>query len=52
MSPLRGSNVIYHRVLRPCFLKHEEAIDKAVRVGAENISRMGDAVIEKGDTDR
>ena len=31
MSPLEGSSVIYHRIIRPYFLKHESAIDDAVR---------------------
>ena len=32
MSPLKGSSVIYYRVIRPYFLKHESAIDDVVKL--------------------
>jgi len=47
MSPLEGSSVIYHRVIRPYFLKHESAIDDAVRKGAAAVGKVTDAAVEK-----
>jgi len=47
MSPLEGSSVIYHRIIRPYFLKHESAIDDAVRKGAAHVSKITDAAVEK-----
>ena len=32
MSPLQGSSIIYHRIIRPYFLKHESAIDNVVKL--------------------
>ena len=48
MSPLEGSSVIYHRVIRPYFLKHESAIDDAVRKGTQQANKIADAAMEKG----
>merc|ERR1712080_291798 len=47
MSPLEGSSVIYHRVIRPYFLKHESAIDDAVRKGTQHANKIADAAMEK-----
>jgi len=47
MSPLEGSSVIYHRVIRPYFLKHESAIDDAVRKGTQQANKIADAAMEK-----
>lgn len=47
MSPLEGSSVIYTRVIRPYFLKHESAIDDAVRKGTGMATKITDAAVEK-----
>jgi receptor expression-enhancing protein 5/6 len=47
MSPLEGSSVIYHRVMRPYFLKHESSIDSAVKKGTDGVSRLANAAQEK-----
>jgi len=46
MSPLKGSSVIYYRVIRPYFLKHESAIDDVVKKGAAQVSKLTDAAVE------
>ncbi len=40
MSSLQGSNVIYNKLIRPYFLKHEEAIDKMVKKGSEKLTTL------------
>ena len=47
MSPLEGSSVIYTRVIRPYLLKHESAIDDAVRKGTGMATKITDAAVEK-----
>merc|ERR1711934_345224 len=47
MSPMEGSSVIYTRVIRPYFLKHESAIDDAVRKGTGMATKITDAAVEK-----
>jgi len=46
MSPLQGSSIIYHRIIRPYFLKHESAIDNVVKKGAAQVSKITDAAVE------
>ncbi len=48
MSPLQGSNVIYYQLIRPYFLRHEGTIDDVVKKSSQEISRLGDTVLEKG----
>ncbi len=49
MSPFEGSTLIYNRVILPYFLKHESAIDDALKKGSQGFSRFADSAIEKGD---
>lgn len=47
MSPMQGSTVIYKKVILPYFLKHESAIDEAVKKGTDAISQFTDSALEK-----
>ena len=49
MSPLEGSTVIYNKIIRPYFLKHESVIDDVVKKGTAGISKLADSALETGD---
>ncbi len=47
MSPMQGSNLIYHKFVRPYFQKHEAVIDEAVKKGTERLAKLTDTALEK-----
>ena len=49
MSPLEGSTLIYSKVIRPYFLKHESKLDEMVKKGTDGISKFADSALEKGE---
>ena len=49
MSPLEGSTLIYTKLIRPYFLKHESKIDSIVKKGTDGISKFADSAMEKGE---
>ncbi len=48
MSPLEGSTLIYTRVIRPYFLKHQTAFDNAAQKATDGLSKFADSAMEKG----
>ena len=45
---MEGSSAIYHRVIRPYFLKHESAIDDLVKKGTDKVTKFADNAVDKG----
>ncbi len=48
MSPLEGSTLIYTKVIRPYFLKHQNVIDDAARKAQDGFSKFADSAMETG----
>ncbi|MBN3284215.1 REEP5 protein, partial [Polyodon spathula] len=47
-SPSNGSMIIYHRIIRPFFLKHEAKMDRVVKDLKDKASEAADTITNEG----
>lgn len=48
-SPSNGAEFLYHRIIRPFFLKHEAQLDSVVQDLKDKAAEAADAVTKEGE---
>lgn len=49
-SPSNGAEFLYHRIIRPFFLKHEAQLDSVVKDLKDKAAETADVITKEGET--